>query len=140
MSTTNSIPSHTSSYSSSASRGDQTTRILHSSFHTGESQHQPTPSLMAAPESGQSSAINSPVSSDISLTYLRRSVEDSIHDDHDRYLPTATATTRDRLVGKVEKVLSKVVRDPELHERAMLREVGGKELADGMAMVNSKDL
>ncbi|KAF8692614.1 hypothetical protein RHS03_08576, partial [Rhizoctonia solani] len=132
MSTTNSIPSHTSSYSSNASRGDQTTRILHSSFHTGDSQHQPTPSLMAAPESGQSSAINSPVSSDIS--------QDSIHDDHDRYLPTATATTRDRLVGKVEKVLSKVVRDPELHERAMLREVGGKELADGMAMVNSKDL
>ncbi|CAE6345360.1 unnamed protein product [Rhizoctonia solani] len=131
MSYTRSIPSHTTSTSSNASLGDQTTRALHSSFHDGDSQDQSGSPLMTGHSSGRSSALNSPAPSDIS---------GSINDDYNSHLPTATATKRDKLIGKVERIVSKAVRDPELHERAMLREVGGKELADGLAIVDSKDL
>ncbi|CUA74301.1 hypothetical protein RSOLAG22IIIB_11123 [Rhizoctonia solani] len=77
--------------------------------------------------SSQSSALNSPTESD-------SSVESSAQDDP--YLPKARATKHDKLVGKTEKVLSKIIRDPELHERAILRATGGKEAAEGLAVVD----
>ncbi|KAG9089903.1 hypothetical protein FRC07_012236 [Ceratobasidium sp. 392] len=49
-------------------------------------------------------------------------------------------TKRDKLAGKVGKVVAKITRDPELHDRAMMREIGGKELADGLTMVDSSSL
>lgn len=38
------------------------------------------------------------------------------------------------------QIVGKVLRDPELHEGGVLRTAGGKNLADGLAVVDSKTL
>ncbi|KAH7326949.1 hypothetical protein B0J17DRAFT_772284 [Rhizoctonia solani] len=122
MSRTSSGLSHTTSSSSQNSRDDQATQSSQFSFQDEEPRHQPPSPL----SSSQSSIPNSPIELEAS--------EPSTQDDP--HLPKATATKRDKLIGETERVISKAVRDPELHERGVLRAAGGKELADGLAIVD----
>ncbi|KAI0321318.1 hypothetical protein OF83DRAFT_1051434 [Amylostereum chailletii] len=48
-------------------------------------------------------------------------------------LPMGKATFMDKMVGKTEKVIGKVVRNPNMHETGELRETGGKTAARGDA-------
>ncbi|CAE6499146.1 unnamed protein product [Rhizoctonia solani] len=117
MPRTSSILSHTTASSSKNSLNDPVTQSSQLSFQAQELQHRPSSPL----SSSQSSIHNSPTESE---------APDSPH------LPRATATKRDRLIGEAERAISKVVHDPELHERGELRAAGGKELADGLTVVD----
>jgi len=48
-------------------------------------------------------------------------------------LPQGHATMADKIVGKMEKVIGKVMSDEEKHEKGELRETGGKAAAEGRA-------
>ncbi|CAE6452049.1 unnamed protein product [Rhizoctonia solani] len=130
-------PTHSNLYQTSSSssvfRGDHNTPASQSSFHDEDvdTQHTSSSSLARSLSSGQSSTFNSPTQSNSSD---ERSIEDGPH------LPKTQATKRDKLIGEAEKVVSKVIRDPELHERAILRAAGGKEAADGLAVIDSNVL
>ncbi|KAF8595318.1 hypothetical protein BDV93DRAFT_528787 [Ceratobasidium sp. AG-I] len=122
---------YTNSESSSATRGDEITRSFQSSFHNGEPTRSPAPP--------PSTEMHSQVSN--SSAGSSHSKDEIIDSDHGfDGVPTARATKRDKIVGKVEQLVGKAIRDPELHERAVLRTVGGKDSADGLAVVDSKTL
>nr|VWP00749.1 Polyketide synthetase protein [Ganoderma boninense] len=46
-------------------------------------------------------------------------------------LPETHASAADKLVGKTQKVVGKITKNPEMHERGELRESGGKAAAMG---------
>ncbi|KAI0944301.1 hypothetical protein AcW1_002046 [Taiwanofungus camphoratus] len=48
-------------------------------------------------------------------------------------LPEGHARVTDKLIGKTQKVVGKVTRNPEVHEKGELREAGGKAAAKGEA-------
>jgi len=54
-------------------------------------------------------------------------------DGGDDDMPMGKASMADKLVGKTEKVIGKVTKKPELHEKGELRESGGKAAALGQA-------
>ncbi|KAL5633652.1 hypothetical protein ACGC1H_003957 [Rhizoctonia solani] len=121
ISITHSNPSSTISSSSKDSWEDQSTQSL---SHNEDPQHTSSPMRSLSSSLGESSALNSPIQSDST----ERSIEDDPH------LPKVHATKRDKLIGEAERVLSKVIRDPELHERAILRAADGKDAADGLVV------
>ncbi|KAJ1306346.1 hypothetical protein OPQ81_007353 [Rhizoctonia solani] len=123
--------SYTSSNSSNASPKNQTVHLLQPTFHDGDPQLERICPSTTSLGSSQSSARNSSTQADGSAEDLTR---------YEPHLPKSTATKRDKLVGKVERVVSKIFHDPELHEQGMLRAAGGKELADGLTSVDPKTL
>ncbi|KAJ7875257.1 hypothetical protein B0H14DRAFT_2568749 [Mycena olivaceomarginata] len=48
-------------------------------------------------------------------------------------MPMGKASATDKLIGKAQKLVSKVTKKPEMHERGELRESGGKSAAAGDA-------
>ncbi|KAI0030451.1 hypothetical protein K488DRAFT_54231 [Vararia minispora EC-137] len=48
-------------------------------------------------------------------------------------LPMGQANTLDKVIGKTEKVLGKVLKKESMHEKGELREAGGKQAAAGQA-------
>ncbi|KAF8918366.1 hypothetical protein CPB85DRAFT_79483 [Mucidula mucida] len=46
-------------------------------------------------------------------------------------LPEGKASAMDKMIGKTEKVVGKMTKKPEMHERGELRETGGKAAATG---------
>ncbi|KZV70558.1 hypothetical protein PENSPDRAFT_579233 [Peniophora sp. CONT] len=44
-------------------------------------------------------------------------------------LPQGKASAMDKVIGKTEKVMGKVLKKPAMHEKGELREAGGKEAA-----------
>ncbi|QRW02431.1 hypothetical protein RhiLY_01429 [Ceratobasidium sp. AG-Ba] len=60
--------------------------------------------------------------------------------DSDEIPAENSPTKRDKLAGKVGRILAKVTRDPELRDRAMMQETGGKDLADGLEIVDSSTI
>ncbi|EPQ55639.1 hypothetical protein GLOTRDRAFT_128861 [Gloeophyllum trabeum ATCC 11539] len=48
-------------------------------------------------------------------------------------LPMGKAGLGDKIVGKTQKVVGKVAKNPEMHEKGELREAGGKAAAQGQA-------
>ncbi|KAG8719609.1 hypothetical protein FRC09_010903 [Ceratobasidium sp. 395] len=114
-----------SSSSPTAAHGDEAMRSIQSSFRHEDDTHFDPPTRQPSPLHGASSANSSSM--------------DSVNGTGET--PTCDKPTkRDKLAGKVGKVVAKITHDPELHDRAMLREIGGKELADGLTMVDSSTL
>ncbi|KAG8796048.1 hypothetical protein FRC12_005838 [Ceratobasidium sp. 428] len=112
------------SNSPSAAHGDEAIRSIQSSFRHEDDTHFDPPHRQPSPIQGASSASSS---------------IDSVNGTG--ATPTCDKPTkRDKLAGKVGKVVAKITHDPELHDRAMLREIGGKELVDGLTMVDSSTL
>ncbi|KAG8706941.1 hypothetical protein FRC08_000779 [Ceratobasidium sp. 394] len=113
------------SNSVSATRGDEAIRTIQSSFHHEESETQSaSPQQQLSPLEHVPSS-DSPISSDNGPGETPMSHK---------------VTKRDKLAGKVGKVIAKLTHDPELHDRAMLREIGGKGVAEGLTMVDSSSL
>ncbi|QRV88267.1 hypothetical protein RhiJN_16285 [Ceratobasidium sp. AG-Ba] len=81
---------------------------------------------------------NSSLSSPSQLSEIATTPEFGARDSE--ISPDSGPTKRDRLVGKVGKIVAKVTRDPELRDRAMLQEAGGENLAKGLEMVDSSTL
>ncbi|KAB5589519.1 hypothetical protein CTheo_7041 [Ceratobasidium theobromae] len=134
MSHPSSNPPYTSSKSTKGTRG-QVTQNSHPAFPHGGPQEKPAspPPAKFGPGQPNSRTSTASVSSRASTT--------DTSSMRDEPFPKATATRRDKLVGNVEKVIiSKITRDPELCEQGTLRAVGGKALADGLAMVDSNTL
>ncbi|KIL64560.1 hypothetical protein M378DRAFT_163009 [Amanita muscaria Koide BX008] len=48
-------------------------------------------------------------------------------------LPLGHADMGDKIIGKTQKVMGKMTKNPELHEKGELRESGGKAAAHGQA-------
>ncbi|KAI0092383.1 hypothetical protein BDY19DRAFT_863737, partial [Irpex rosettiformis] len=48
-------------------------------------------------------------------------------------LPEGKAKATDKLIGKTQKLVGKMMHKPEMHEKGELREAGGKEAAAGRA-------
>ncbi|KAG9073483.1 hypothetical protein FS749_015123 [Ceratobasidium sp. UAMH 11750] len=108
----------------SAIHGDEAIRSIQSSFRHEESETQ-----SGSPQ--QLSPFEHVSSSDISTS----------SDNGPEETPMShKVTKRDKLAGKVGKAIAKLTHDPELHDRAMLREIGGKEAAEGLTMVDSSSL
>ncbi|KAF8574229.1 hypothetical protein K439DRAFT_1624491 [Ramaria rubella] len=59
--------------------------------------------------------------------------EDSVARGGQEGLPQGKASLTDKIIGKTEKVVGKMKKDPELHEKGELREAGGKAAAAGEA-------
>ncbi|KAG9083018.1 hypothetical protein FRC06_004722 [Ceratobasidium sp. 370] len=115
----------TNSNSVSATRGDKATRSIQSSFHHEERGSQPNSPPQQLSPLQQAPGSNSSTPPD--------TVSDGTPMSHQ-------ATKRDKLVGKAGKVVAKLTRDPELRDRAMLLEIGGKEAAEGLTIVDSSAL